>query len=144
MRTQTILVIDDEASDREMMAEILQREGYTVLEANAYEDALMVFHRNREVVDLIVSDISLPGGNGCELAIAMRKQKSDVRMLFVSGHVGAEVCRFYGLELSDLHFLRKPFSATDLLSRVRRILNCTEAFPELKDEQAKPQVNARP
>jgi DNA-binding response OmpR family regulator len=137
-------VIDDEASDREMMADLLQREGYTVLEANAYEDALLVFRRNREIVDLIVSDISLPGGNGCELAIAMRKQKTDVQMLFVSGHVGAEVCRFYGLELSDLHFLRITFSTLDLLSRARRILNCTAAFPELKDEQAQPQINARP
>ena len=114
--TQTILVIDDEASDREMMSETLRRDGYTVLEANAYQDALRVFARNGEI-DLMVSDVSLPGGNGCELAMAIRKQKPDIRMLFVSGHVGAEECRFYGLELSDLHFLRKPFSATDLVSR---------------------------
>ena len=140
--TQTVLVIDDEASDREMMSEKLRREGYRVLEANAYQDALRVFRRNGEI-DLIVSDVSLPGGNGCELAMAIRKQKPDIRMLFVSGHVGAEVCRFYGLELSDLHFLRKPFSAADLLSRVRWILHSTQVCFELKaGEQPKPQMGA--
>ena len=61
-----------------------------------------------EAVDLLIADISLPDGNGCELAIAMREKKPDLRVLFVSGHVGAEVCRFYGLDVTDLHFLRKP------------------------------------
>ena len=60
----------------------------------------------------------------------MRKRKSDLRVLFVSGHVGAEVCRFHGLEPSTLHFLGKPFKAADLLARVAQVLDSPE-YPKL-------------
>ena len=82
-------------------------------------------------VTLLVADISLPDGNGCALAIALRKQKADLRVLFVSGHVGAEVWKYYGLNVPDLHFLKKPFDAAQLVSRVHDVLTATEGFPTL-------------
>jgi len=78
---------------------------------------------------LLITDISLPGGNGCELAIALREQKPDLRVLFVSGHVGAEICRYYSLDIFDEHFLPKPFVGTDLISRVKQVLGSPDRFP---------------
>jgi len=129
MSAQTILVVDDEQTDREQMRRTLQDEGYTVIEADTYQEALRVFELNRQSFELLIADVSLPGGNGCELAIALRTQKPDLRVLFVSGHVGAEICQYYSLEVSDEHFLRKPFAAADLRSRVRQVLGSPDRFP---------------
>src|SRR5437879_709410 len=136
MSLKTILLVDDEESDREQIRNILHSQDYMVLEAGAYHDAMRVFEKNRVAVDLLISDISLPGKNGCDLAIALREQKADLRVLFISGHVGAEVCRFYGLEITDVHFLRKPFAPADLLERVSLILKSAAAFPKLCERPA--------
>ena len=128
---KTILVVDDEETDREEIRDILHTQDYMVLEAGAYDHALRVFERNRDAVDLLISDISLPAENGCNLAITLREQKADLRVLFISGYVGAEVCRFYGLEVTDEHFLRKPFAPADLLERVSQILGSEASFPKL-------------
>lgn len=128
MTAGSILLVDDEETDREQMRRTLD-DGFNIIEAGSYEEALAVFERHRDSIVLLISDISLPGGNGCELAIALRTLKSDLRVLFVSGYVGAEIGLYYSLELSDEHFLRKPFPATDLISRVRQILDSADRFP---------------
>jgi len=128
---KTILLLDDEETERTMARKVLQGQNYTILEADCYTNALAVFEKHSEAVDLLVADISLPDGNGCELAIALREKKPDLRVLFVSGHVGAEVCRFYGLDVSDLHFLRKPFQEAQLETSVRRVLTAAMPFPRL-------------
>jgi CheY-like chemotaxis protein len=125
----TVLLVDDEEIDRVRIRGILTAGNYTLLEADTFQQALAVFENNRDSVDFLISDISLPGGNGCELAIALRKQKPDLRVLFVSGYCGAEICRYYCLEVSDEHFLSKPFSAADLRSRLRQILDSPDRFP---------------
>lgn len=125
----TILIVDDEEGDRASGRRILENAGYVVLESDSFQDAYGRFESHRESIDLLVADIALPDGNGCELAISMRDQKPNMRVLFVSGHVGSEVCRYYGLDVTDLHFLRKPFKAEDLCSRVEAILGSTDTFP---------------
>src|SRR2546427_12748047 len=101
MSAETLLLVDDEDSDLERMRQVLLGAGYTVVKADTYQSALEVFEGHRHTVRVLVSDISLPGGNGCELALAIRHHKPDLRVLFVSGHVGAEVFRYYGLEVTD-------------------------------------------
>ena len=128
-RGPTILLVDDEQPDREQMRRTFEDGIYGIIEAGSYQEALAVFDRFRESIVLLITDISLPGGNGVELAIALRKQKSDLRVLFVSGYVGSEVCRYYSLEVSDEHFLRKPFAAADLRSRVNQVLESPDRFP---------------
>jgi two-component system cell cycle sensor histidine kinase/response regulator CckA len=86
---------------------------------------------NRDAVTFLVADVSLPDGNGCALASALRNQKADLRVLFVSGNVGAEVCKYYGLKTGALHFLRKPFVVQKLVDRVRKILKSRQGFPRL-------------
>jgi DNA-binding response OmpR family regulator len=128
---KTILLLDDEQIVRVTFRLILQSKGYSVLEADCYKTAVTVFESNREKVDLLIADISLPDGNGCELAMHLRNKKPDLRVLFISGHVGSEVCKYYGLDLTGLHFLRKPFRPDELVTRVHQVLTTAESFPRL-------------
>jgi len=127
----TVLVVDDEELDRTNASIILRAEGYDVLQAENYTDAMAVFDLNRNSLRFLVADVSLPDGNGCALAIAIQKEIPDLRVLFVSGHVGAEVCKYYGLEVAALHFLRKPYDAVELATRVREILTGNQPRPRL-------------
>ena len=127
----TVLLVDDEADDRLLVREALRSGGYTVLEADSFQRCVAVFERHQNAVQLLIADVSLEDGNGCDLALALWKRKPDLRVLFVSGHVGSEVCRFYGLEVTDLHFLRKPFTVWDLAARVQQVLTAEEGFPRL-------------
>ena len=79
---KTILVIDDEAFDRDTMRHTLQSEGYTVLKADTYQRAYGVFQSKADVIDLLIADVSLPDGNGCELALAIRDRRPEIRVLF--------------------------------------------------------------
>jgi DNA-binding response OmpR family regulator len=117
----TVLVVDDENRDRAQVASALAAKGYSVLQAYCYSDAMAVFEMNRDAVTLLISDVALPDGNGCALALAMKKQKADLRVLFISFQVGTEICKYYGLSVRHLHLLRKPFNGAKLLSRVRRV-----------------------
>jgi len=130
-KTATILVVDDEELDRTSASRALRASGFEVLEAESYSDAMAVFDLNRDTITFLLLDISLPDGNGCALAIALQKQSPDLRVLFVSGHVGSEVCKYYGLEVAGLHFLRKPFGPSDLVNQVRKILTTDEPFPRI-------------
>jgi DNA-binding response OmpR family regulator len=130
-RKKTILVVDDEDIDLNRACQILLREGYTVLEADCYRRAISVVEDNLDRVDLLVADISLPDGDACDLALTMRAHQPNLRVLFVSGLVGAEICRFYGLDQTDIHFLKKPFTAEQLTNRVQRVFRAAERFPRL-------------
>lgn len=110
------------------MAKALEQEGYRVLQAADSTSALRVADQQERTIDLLVTDISLPGTNGCELAQQLLKRWPELKVLFVSGHVGAEVCRYYGIPVTDLCFLRKPFGPDALVERVRRVLQTNESL----------------
>ena len=74
--------------------------------------------------DLLVADVSLPDVNGLELHRQLSNSFGrNLGVLFMSAFSGAELLRFHGIPLSDIHFLAKPFSAADLLKRVERLLS---------------------
>jgi CheY-like chemotaxis protein len=126
--TQTILVVDDEAEDRQSIRTALETRGDTVLEASNYCSAVNKFEQHRDEINLLITDLSLPDKNGCELAQNIMQSRPDMKVLFISGHAGAELCRFYGLVNPDLHFLEKPFKPIDLLVRVWRVLFSSVRF----------------
>ncbi|PWU09999.1 MAG: hypothetical protein C5B51_05225 [Terriglobia bacterium] len=123
------LIVDDEPLDREVASQALDRAGIGTLEADNYESAVRVFQENQDAIDLLLVDVSLPAKNGVELAKELVRLKPALRLLFVSGHVGSEVIRFYGMNTSDAHFLQKPFPVETLLDRVREILKSTGPVP---------------
>jgi two-component system, cell cycle sensor histidine kinase and response regulator CckA len=129
-KSSTILVVDDEETDRLPIVNALRQEGYQILEADSYESALAVA-KSHLGISFLVADVALPDGNGCALATAIRQIHPKMQVLFVSGHVGSEVCRYYGLDVSDSHFLRKPFEAPDLVARVKQVVKANAPFPPL-------------
>ena len=86
--------------------------------------------------------MSLPGKTGIELARVLLRRKPDLKVLFVSGHVGAEVIRFHGLPASDRHFLKKPFRAERLTERVKDLLKSADALDWLEPKQRKTRTDS--
>jgi len=119
MPPSRILVIDDEPIDREMMREALRSEGFAVLEGANYDEGTDLFRGHEREIVLAVIDVSLPGRNGCELAKTILQIRPGTKILFISGHVGAEVIRFYGIKGTSRNFLRKPFSPEELVERAK-------------------------
>src|SRR4030095_9312202 len=101
--------------------EALEKERFYVIGAGTYSEGLAVCAAVPGI-SFLVADVALPDGNGCALAIAFRQKLPRLKVLFVSGHVGGEACRYYGLDVTDTHFLRKPFVPGDVVARVKEVM----------------------
>jgi len=117
----TILLVDDEEDVRGVLGETLKNAGYLVFDAGNYYEALKVLEGVPDL-DLLISDVSLPGPNGCELALRFLEGHPKGRVLFISGYTGAEVCQQYDIKLSDKEFLAKPLYPKPFVERVNAIL----------------------
>ncbi len=122
----TVLIVDDEPNDLSASRSTLERAGFEVIGASSYQSALQTFEEKGCGVDLALIDISLPERNGVELFQELSRRNPSLKVLFVSGNVGAELIRFYRLPATDRHFLRKPFKPEQLLARVREIIGLAE------------------
>lgn len=110
----TILVVEDETGIRELIRKILARERYRVLEAGSAEEALTV--SQGQSIDLLITDVMLPGIHGPELARRMQQATPGLKTLFISGFTGEEKVPAGG------RFLAKPFTLGALLEKVREAL----------------------
>jgi signal transduction histidine kinase/CheY-like chemotaxis protein len=110
----TILVVEDETGIRELVRKILQRERYRVLEAGSAEEALTT--AQGQSIDLLITDVMLPGIHGPELARRMQQAEPRLKTLFISGFTGEEKVPAGG------RFLAKPFTLSALLAKVRETL----------------------
>jgi PAS domain S-box-containing protein len=118
---ETVLVVDDEPVVRAMMVRTLRQAGYHVLDAEDGAAALAVARGYAEPIDLLVTDLAMPGMRGRELARAMAELQPDLRVLFVSGFPGDELER-RGLLEAGRPFLSKPFAPEELAEQVRQML----------------------
>jgi two-component system, cell cycle sensor histidine kinase and response regulator CckA len=121
----TILVVEDEAFVREAACDVLEGEGYRVLRARNAAEAHAAFRRQHGSVQLLLSDVVLPGQNGPALAKDLRAARPDLKAIFISGYPENTVTR-YGLTASQISYLPKPFSAESLLGKVRQVLESEE------------------
>jgi len=119
---ETILLVEDAASVRVVARQTLERAGYRVLEAPDGATALNLVARHAGPVDLLVSDVVMPGMNGRELAENLVRLRSRLPVLFVSGYTDDAVMRA-GLLARAVNFLQKPFTPEKLLRAVRRALD---------------------
>src|ERR1700683_181673 len=104
MSNRTILVIDDEPEQRALVRKILRPEAYTVLEASDYDDALAVQKTHFGEIDLVLLDLRLPGGHGYDLSKDLLAIEPRLKVLFISGLTGAEICKFFDMPMTDLQF----------------------------------------
>jgi CheY-like chemotaxis protein len=118
---QTILLVEDEASVRRFAERILTDSGYAVLLAVDAEEALRLTRDVERPIDLLLTDVVLPGMGGRELAERLRASNPELRVLFASGYPDDAVLR-HGIAGRRAAYLGKPFSGDKLREAVRRAL----------------------
>ena len=118
---QTILVVEDEQALRKLTSSVLQDLGYTVLEAGDAAEALALVKQSKPAVDLLLTDVVMPGKSGRDLADELVPQIPGMKVLFMSGYTDGAIAAHRVLE-PGLSLLRKPFSSEELTQTVARIL----------------------
>ena len=121
--TATILVVDDEVPLRKLLVRQLRSEGYNVLEAGYGLEALEVARNSPEPVDLVLSDIVMPGMIGTELAQRLLAEHPGIQVVLMSAHIVDELGR--PDRRWDVPVLRKPFDGTKMLACINLMLTNT-------------------
>lgn len=115
----TILVVDDEATVRHVVASFLEHEGLQVLTANDGEEGVEVFRRHAHKIALVILDLTMPKMDGEQAFHAMHAISSDIPVILTSGHSETEVVS--RLSLCGLAgFIRKPYTRDTFIGEVRR------------------------
>jgi len=125
---ETVLLVEDDPSLRELAATLLRAQGYQVLPAADGPAALALCEARGGEINLLLTDLVMPGMSGRELAEAVAARWAEIPVLYVSGYTDDAVVR-HGLLTSGIAFLQKPFTPAQLATRVRQVL---DARPERK------------
>jgi PAS domain S-box-containing protein len=120
--TEVLLLVEDEDSIREPAAEILESRGYLVLPASDGAEALAVAQAHAGPIDLMITDVVMPGMNGNQLAEELRASRPGMRVLYISGYPEDAIAH-HGVLDADKAFLQKPCPAAVLLRTVREMLD---------------------
>ena len=140
LRGTTVLVVDDEESLRSLMADALETEGATVLQAVDGEDGMEQFNDHCEEIDAIVLDLTMPKLSGEEVFRQIKATRPDVPIILCSGYTQEDVARqFAGVELDG--FIEKPFTPSQLIGMLRAALS--ENGPEKQPTATMPTVGVR-
>ena len=115
---RTILMVEDETSITEPLAEALDREGFATRVAGTVADAISA--ADDEMPDLVLLDVMLPDGSGYDVARSLR-ERSNVPIIMLTAR-GEETDRIVGLELGADDYIVKPFSAREVAARIRAVL----------------------
>jgi len=118
---ETILVVEDEELVRRMIRRVLERYGYRILEAREGAEALAIARRHEGDLDLVLTDVVMPRMGGIELAVRLREERPEIRVVLMSGYAHRA-----GWTAADLPagavFLEKPFGPGEVTRRVREAL----------------------
>jgi two-component system, cell cycle sensor histidine kinase and response regulator CckA len=118
--SETVLLVEDEESVRQLVRETLESRGYRVLEAENGQAGLAVAERHKDKIDLIITDVVMPGMSGHELAQQLLKLRPEIKVLYLSGYT-EDV--FAGETIAENQaFLQKPFTLQSLSRKVREVL----------------------
>jgi two-component system cell cycle sensor histidine kinase/response regulator CckA len=117
--SESILLVEDEASTRGITALVLKRLGYRVQEASSAEEALRLAEAPGEKIDLLMTDIVMPGLSGCELADLLQSRDAALKVLFMSGHSFTH----HRSAHPGWAFLQKPFSLDAVSKKLVEVLD---------------------
>ena len=120
--TETVLLVEDDNSLRALTAELLRGAGYTVLEAADGNAAIEIANRHLNSIDLVLTDVIMPGMSGGDLVVHLRHLQPKLAVLFMSGYASDLISRA-GVPESDRSVLHKPFTRRSLLTKVRSVLD---------------------
>ncbi|HMC63478.1 MAG TPA: PAS domain S-box protein [Gemmataceae bacterium] len=138
---ETILLVEDEEAVRTLVRHVLQRAGYTVLEAGEGEEALQIASQHPSPVHLLITDVVMPRMSGPELARRLQVRHPSLRTLLISGYVEKAASR-PGVVSAPEEILPKPFAAATLLRKVRQLLAPAAPAPAAPEPVEKAPVEA--
>jgi CheY-like chemotaxis protein len=121
-RDETVLLVEDEDVVRTLVREMLGADGYRVLAASSGAAALAVARAHPGSIDLLLTDVVMPGLSGPELAARLLAERPDVRVLFTSGYTEDAIAN-HGVLRPGAAFLEKPFSAPEVSRALRALLD---------------------
>jgi CheY-like chemotaxis protein len=120
--SETILLVEDEELVRGVTRAMLSTNGYRVLVAGSGEEAIGVCRSHAGAIDLVMTDLVMPGMNGRQTVEHLERLRPGVRVLFTSGYASDEIVR-HGVLVEGTEFIQKPFTAETLARKVREILD---------------------
>jgi nitrogen-specific signal transduction histidine kinase len=120
--SETVLVVEDEESVRALTRHILERCGYTVLEAGHGGEALLLAEQRQEPIHLLLTDVVMPHTSGRELADRLAALHPEMKVLYISGYTDQHLVH-HGVLEPGMHLLQKPFSPQALAHLVRQVLD---------------------
>jgi two-component system, cell cycle sensor histidine kinase and response regulator CckA len=118
---ETLLLVEDEAPVRESVRRLLEWHGYTVIEARNAADALQIYDGNEQGIDLVLTDLMMPGMGGHELVEQLRARHPELRVLFMSGYADKTMTT-NGVVRRGTAYVEKPFTVELLMQRLREVL----------------------
>ena len=118
---ETLLIVEDEPSVRNLVASALRHDGYRLLLASSAEEALIVASGHDGPIDLLLTDAMMPGKSGMELASLLTQQRLGLPVIIMSGYTEATL-DMPGLK-EPVELLQKPFSPRELRRRIREVLD---------------------
>jgi len=119
---ETILLVEDDAQVRDLIQSVLGERGYPILIARDAQEALQVAAQYNRRIDLLLTDVVMPGMSGKALADEMARTDPRLKILFISGYSDDAIAH-HGVKDPDIHLLQKPFSPLDLARKVREVLD---------------------
>jgi len=122
MGSETVLLVEDEAGVRQLARRILENTGYRVLDAASGHDAELIFAEHSASIDLLVTDVLMPGLSGPDLFLRLAVDDPGLKVVYISGYATEAMARQFGLDRSR-PYLQKPFTANQLVSTVRSVLD---------------------
>jgi PAS domain S-box-containing protein len=120
----TLLIVEDNVHLLEALCEVISMHGHRTLAANSGEAALDLFEQEGPDIDLVISDMSMPGMSGIELHHALRARRPDIRTIILSGYP-AERERYEWRQVGIIDWLQKPISSDNLMTKIREALSTT-------------------
>ena len=122
--TETILLVEDEEGVRRVLETMLKRSGYRVLSSNSARDAMSVAQEHMGPIDLLITDMLMPGASGATVAEQLCARRPEMRVLFVSAQ-GEQISNG-----ASRAFLQKPFSTAELAVKIREVLQAARPHHE--------------
>ena len=118
LRRETVLVVDDDFALQTLLAQMLEACGFTVLAAGSGAAALRIWGESKVSVDLLLTDINMPGMSGLQLASTLRDERPDLKVIFMTGHSGDFTAEGETL-IEGVNLLSKPCRMQTLANAVR-------------------------
>jgi nitrogen-specific signal transduction histidine kinase/CheY-like chemotaxis protein len=119
---ETILVVEDDESLRKMTVTLLESAGYKVLDTGTAESAVRIAQSAKEPLHLLLTDVLLPDLNGVELSALLKKSRTDLRVLLISGYTGDLIAQYKAMD-PDAKLIEKPFTRRGLLTAIYDVLH---------------------